>query len=73
MPVLSGIEAMKKIRKWERKNHTERTIFYALTANVLESQRQEALQSGYDGFLSKPIKKKDIFEIINIEDWVNTA
>ncbi len=50
MPVMDGLEATKKIKL----EHPDLPVI-ALTANAFDSDRQLALQSGCDDFLSKPV------------------
>jgi len=60
MPNLSGIEATKKILKYEKIRKLKHTPVIALTANALVGDRQRFLESGMDEYLSKPISKKDL-------------
>ena len=59
MPIMDGNEAMKKMKK-RRPN----IPIIALTAFAMESDRREALEIGFDAYLTKPIDKKLLFEII---------
>lgn len=54
MPGMSGIEAMRHIREWERplKRHTP---MIALTAHAMRGDSEKLLRSGFDGYVSKPI------------------
>jgi len=63
MPHLDGIAASKIIRQDEQgsKNHLP---IIALTANVLESDRQTCLQAGMDDFLSKPFDQEDLRKVL---------
>jgi len=36
----------------------------ALTANALESHRTECLNAGMDGYLTKPIRKQELIELL---------
>jgi DNA-binding response OmpR family regulator len=76
MPALDGHAATKNIRALETEtsnvatgklqNHTDdsqqSTIIIALTAGAFEEQRAEALASGCDDFVRKPLDEEDIFE-----------
>ena len=53
MPVLSGLDATKAIRKGRGVNAA--TPIIALTANAFEEQRAEWLAAGADAFLTKPV------------------
>jgi len=60
MPVMNGIDAMKKI-KAERPH----LPIVALSAFAMESDKEAAISNGFNSYLSKPIDKKLLFEIIN--------
>ena len=53
MPILDGIQAGRKIREMERENEC---CIIALTANVLEETREDAMASGFNDYLCKPVK-----------------
>ncbi|WP_086481626.1 ATP-binding protein [Oceanospirillum sanctuarii] len=53
MPVMDGITCCKKLRQEETPNKT--TPMVALTANVMEVDRQSCLQAGMQDFLAKPL------------------
>ncbi|NMU85361.1 response regulator, partial [Vibrio parahaemolyticus] len=59
MPVMDGITATRLIR-----DKGIRTPIIALTAHALESDRDKCLDAGMDGFISKPVRRQDIFEAI---------
>ena len=62
MPVLDGIEAIRRLRAAEEKHHESspsvsnggRQFVIALSANSDEETRQEALAAGADAFVAKP-------------------
>ena len=54
MPVLDGCEASARIRKLDREDAKTVTIF-ACTANSFQEDRDKALGSGMNDFLTKPI------------------
>lgn len=54
MPNMNGYEATKIIRSMSDKDKAEIPIL-AMTANAFEEDRQEALNSGMNGHLAKPI------------------
>jgi signal transduction histidine kinase/CheY-like chemotaxis protein len=64
MPVMSGSEATKQIREFEKKNN-QYTPIVALTANALEGDRERFLDVGMDDYLSKPLKKTELIEVIS--------
>ncbi|EXJ87813.1 hypothetical protein A1O1_04740 [Capronia coronata CBS 617.96] len=65
MPVMNGIVATREIRKFEKEQRVERpTQIIALTGLGTESAQNEAYQAGFDHFLSKPIKFKDLQKLL---------
>ncbi len=54
MPVLNGCQAASKIRELDRPDAKEVPI-YACTANTFQEDKDKALQSGMNDFLTKPI------------------
>lgn len=70
MPIMDGFEATKKIRNLEKeKQRRKPSIIFALTANAGEDDKKKCLASGMDDFLSKPIKKEPIAELV--KKWFN--
>lgn len=59
MPNMTGIEALKKIRDYEKENSLAATPIVALTANVMEEDKMKFFEAGADDFIAKPI---DILE-----------
>jgi CheY-like chemotaxis protein len=60
MPVMDGIEALKRIRKF-RAN----LPIIAQTAYALEHDRQEFLAMGFTDYIAKPIVKEELLKMIN--------
>jgi CheY-like chemotaxis protein len=66
MPVLSGIEATKKIREYEMEvNLKNQAYIVALTASELSEKKEECFEAGMNEFLEKPLQKKILQGIIN--------
>ena len=61
MPVMGGIEATEAIREKEA-GTGRRTPIIALTANALRTEQEEILRRGFDGYISKPLEIKALFE-----------
>ena len=55
MPVMGGLDATRRLR--EMGNNTP---VIALTANVMQDDRDSAMDAGCNGFLTKPIKMADL-------------
>ncbi len=64
MPGMDGYEATRKIRDLERRQDIPRTPIVALTAHALSGDRQKALASGMDDYLSKPFKLHQLQEML---------
>ena len=64
MPVMNGYEASTSIRKLENKEHASIPII-AMTANAFEEDRQEALKSGMNEHIAKPIDVKKLIETLD--------
>ena len=54
MPVLSGIDATRAIRKWEQGRR--RTPIIAMTAHAMVGDENRFLAAGMDGYVSKPVQ-----------------
>jgi len=61
MPVMDGHEAIRRIRKteWGRD-----LMIVALTANAIQGDEDKCLKAGANGYLSKPIRVKDVVNIL---------
>ncbi len=53
MPVMDGVEATRTIRK-----QAIEVPIIALTANIMEKHREQFVEAGCDGFLTKPIDRE---------------
>jgi CheY-like chemotaxis protein len=64
MPEMDGIEATKAIR--ERERGMERHVpIIAMTAHAIRGDRERFLAQGMDGYMTKPINRKILFETID--------
>jgi CheY-like chemotaxis protein len=64
MAGMDGYTATEKIRRNEKNRGQRPTKIIALTANVLQRDRDRALAVGMDGFLSKPFRGAQLNEIL---------
>ena len=55
MPVMDGLRATRAIREREAEAGGPRQCIVAMTANAMAGDRERCLESGMDGYLSKPI------------------
>jgi CheY-like chemotaxis protein len=70
MPELDGFAATRAIRDAE--SGTGRRIpIIALTASAMEADRERCEAAGMDAFLTKPIKRQDLVELL--ERWLPHA
>jgi len=60
MPELNGIAAMQQIKEYETQNSMILTPVVALTASVLDSDKERFLNAGMDGFVGKPINTEEL-------------
>jgi CheY-like chemotaxis protein len=65
MPILDGLEATKRIRILERQKQQRPTPIVALTGIC---DRTSCLHAGMDDFLTKPVLKRTIKEVL--ERWL---
>ena len=75
MPVMDGLSATQKIRRWEQdrtrsdENTPVRRIpIVAMTANALTGDREKCLAAGMDDYIAKPIKRDVVFQMVS--RWV---
>lgn len=59
MPIMDGLEASRKIREKNRE-----IPIIALTAAVLQENRNEASAAGMNDFIEKPFQSEDLREMI---------
>jgi PAS domain S-box-containing protein len=64
MPIMDGLAATKAIRDWEEANNKKETPVIALTAHAFDEQMKKCFDAGCNGFLPKPVKKKDVIAIL---------
>lgn len=64
MPVMGGLEATRAIRSFEREEGRAAGRIVALTANAQPKDKQDCLDAGMDGFLSKPFRKEALLEVL---------
>lgn len=62
MPVLDGWGVLRELRADER---TRAVPCIAVTAFAADQDRQRALAAGFDAYISKPFRAKDLLEIVH--------
>jgi len=63
MPVMNGFEVTATIRNRERQTNAHMPIV-AMTAYAMKGDREHCLESGMDAYVSKPIRPKELFDVI---------
>ena len=58
MPIMDGLQATTMIRAQEGEDR--RTPIVAITAHAMKGDRENFLERGMDGYLSKPIHREDL-------------
>jgi CheY-like chemotaxis protein len=65
MPVMDGMTATTKIRKYEREKRIRKSTIIALTGLASASARVEAMESGIDDYLTKPVSFGKLLELLS--------
>jgi signal transduction histidine kinase/ActR/RegA family two-component response regulator len=61
MPLMNGVDVLRVIRELEKQSGKHLTVI-ALTAYALIGDKENYLNMGFDGYLSKPLKTKDLVD-----------
>lgn len=61
MPIMDGYQATHRLRADER--YRDLPII-ALTANVLQTEKERCLQAGMNAYLAKPVKSSDLYVML---------
>jgi CheY-like chemotaxis protein len=65
MPGMDGYQAIRAIREWETYTSNARTPVVVLSSDDLTTQAHEAAQSGCSGFLRKPLRRGDLYDLLH--------
>jgi two-component system sensor kinase len=63
MPELDGLAAARRIREIEGERNCRRTPIIALSAHALVGFSADCADAGMDGYLAKPIRPDELFEL----------
>ncbi len=64
MPIMGGFEATQAIRQYEAKHTLSPIAIIAMTAHAMQGDREDCLAAGMNGYVSKPINIKALFDEI---------
>jgi signal transduction histidine kinase/ActR/RegA family two-component response regulator len=64
MPVMDGLEAMRRIRAGEAGEEARRIPILALTANAMREHVEESLAAGADAHVAKPVSRSALTEAL---------
>ncbi|WP_243302398.1 ATP-binding protein [Geothrix oryzisoli] len=63
MPRMSGFEALQVLRGRELEQNLAHTFVVAISASVIDLDRETLRKSGFDDFLGKPFREAQLFEV----------
>lgn len=64
MPVLDGLESMKRIRDGAAGEERKNIAIYAMSAHVLKKTIDKCIAEGFNGYITKPVDLKKLKEIL---------
>jgi CheY-like chemotaxis protein len=64
MPIMDGLTAAKAIRAYEKEHNLKPVPIVAMTAHVLDSDREDCRLAGMTDFLVKPVEKKEFERVL---------
>lgn len=64
MPVMNGFEAARQIRQFEKQTGANPAVIIAITGLGDDIARAKAYQHGFDFFMSKPVRPKDVTDML---------
>ena len=66
MPVMDGVISTQEIIKYENEKNIPHIPIIAITANALKGDRERFMNEGLDEYITKPIKKDSIINVLNL-------
>lgn len=70
MPEMDGFEATEIWREQEQLSSNSRVPIIAMTANVMQGDRERCLSSGMDDYLGKPVRQAELGSILQC--WIRS-
>ncbi|HXU21032.1 MAG TPA: response regulator [Verrucomicrobiae bacterium] len=65
MPEIDGVEATMRLREKEQQKGLGHLPVIALTAHAMAGDRERCLAAGMDGYVTKPVRVKELFAAID--------
>ena len=65
MPEMDGFQALLAIRKREQETGRSPIPIVALTARATRGDEEQCLRAGFDGYLAKPFRSRQLFDAIS--------
>jgi PAS domain S-box-containing protein len=69
MPEMDGYEASEALREMFTTGQVKEVPIVALTASVMEGDRERCLDAGMSDYIAKPVRKQDIFKVL--QRWLS--
>jgi len=70
MPVMDGYDATRELRDLERRTGNRIPVI-AMTANVMDGDRERCLDSGMDDYVAKPVVSKELYSKLDL--WLQRS
>ena len=64
MPLMDGLETARRIRTREAREGLPRLPIVAMTANVMDSDREACLVAGMDEYIAKPVRRQELQRLL---------
>jgi signal transduction histidine kinase/CheY-like chemotaxis protein len=71
MPVMDGLEAVRRLRQGEVAQGAARVPIVAITGNAYDDDRQRCLEAGMDDFIAKPIDMAALAAVL--KKWLSAS
>ncbi|MDH3342445.1 MAG: ATP-binding protein, partial [Gammaproteobacteria bacterium] len=70
MPEMDGFEATRLWREYETRSHCGHIPIIAMTANVMEGDKERCLLAGMDDYLGKPVRQAELAKVL--KRWIKS-
>jgi CheY-like chemotaxis protein len=68
MPIMGGMEAVRRIRELQRERGEVPSRIAAFSAHDDDNTRRQAMEAGFDLYLAKPASREEVFAVLRGED-----